>query len=56
MQYNQKRQDCSVKEHNCGILPNLEYLECHTPLTACVFGGFSREKGILFIKKGIACG
>ena len=34
------------------MFPNLGHLERYTPLIACVFGVFSREKGISFLEKG----
>ena len=55
-----KGQESPVKEHSFGFLPlifaNLEHLERQTPLNGMCFGGFSREKGISFLKKGTACG
>ena len=49
-----KGQENPVKVHNFGFLPllfaNLGYLECYTP----IFGGFSREKGIVRVPHAIS--
>ena len=60
MRYNQKRAKRQVKGHSFGVLPlifaNLGHLERYTPQKTCIFGGFSREKGISFLKKGMRAG
>ena len=61
MRYSQKRTKKSSKRAHLVFTPHflkkIQGIQNATPpKTACGFGVFSRKKGVLFRKKGTACG